>query len=73
MVRLNQYCATAFPLPYSLLFFQNAMTVLLNFMFVQVRWRGCEDVMFKNFLLSHVTTNNAVVSERALDTCLVVK
>jgi hypothetical protein len=42
MVRLNQYCATAFPLPYSLLFFQNAMTVLLNFMFVQVRWRGAK-------------------------------
>ena len=40
MVVLNKYCAAAFPLPYSLLLFQNAVTVALNAAFVQVpRWR----------------------------------
>ena len=45
MVVLNKYCAAAFPLPYSLLLFQNAVTVALNAAFVQVprrRARVCE-------------------------------
>mmetsp|Transcript_34434 Transcript_34434/g.77649 ORF Transcript_34434/g.77649 Transcript_34434/m.77649 type:complete len:463 (-) Transcript_34434:9-1397(-) len=57
MVILNKYCAASFPQPYSLLAFQNTMTIVLNFIGLQLgvfTMRSFTAQQFKMFAIPSV-------------------
>ena len=57
MVILNKYCAASFPQPYSLLAFQNTMTIVLNLIGLQLgvfNMRSFTAQQFKMFAIPSV-------------------
>eukprot|EP00286_Rhodomonas_abbreviata_P026276 CAMPEP_0181300976 /NCGR_PEP_ID=MMETSP1101-20121128/7179_1 /TAXON_ID=46948 /ORGANISM="Rhodomonas abbreviata, Strain Caron Lab Isolate" /LENGTH=356 /DNA_ID=CAMNT_0023406253 /DNA_START=153 /DNA_END=1220 /DNA_ORIENTATION=- len=86
MVLLNKYCASSFGQPYSLLGFQNTMTILLNLLGVQLGIFSVKPSQFKMFFLPTFLFVGMLLSSlkglpfvsvattvvfRALSTCLV--